>query len=327
LEQFKDDAPEKYPFCHAWKDAETPRDLPVYERGNAEAPGEEVHRRFLAAISGEEPKPFTIGSGRWELARSVVSRDNPLTARVIVNRIWQHLFGRGIVATPSNFGSLGARPTHPDLLDHLASRLIDDGWSLKQLVRTIVLSATYRRSSDFDSLDYERDSGNTWLWRMNRRRLDVEAWRDAMLSVSGQLDETIGGPSLDLDDPDNRRRTLYAKISRHDLNSLLRLFDYPDPNVTSGSRSETTVPLQQLFVLNSDFVVRQARALADRLTNGDAEAADQIRKAFELAYGRPATDREVDLGLKFLDAASGELSPWEQYAQVLLSANEFLYVD
>jgi hypothetical protein len=327
LEQLKDDAPEKYPFCHAWKDAEEPRDLPVYERGNAEAPGEEVHRRFLAAIAGSEPKPFTIGSGRLELARSVISRDNPLTARVIVNRVWQHLFGRGIVATPSNFGSLGARPTHPDLLDHLASRLMDDGWSLKQLVRTIVLSATYRQSSEFDSFNYERDSGNTWLWRMNRRRLDVEAWRDAMLSVSGQLDPTIGGPSLDLDDSDNRRRTLYAKISRHDLNSLLRLFDFPDPNVTSGARSETTVPLQQLFVLNSEFVVRQAKALAARLTEGDAEPADRIRMGFELAYGRPATDREIDLGLQFLNEASGDLAAWEQYAQVLLSANEFMYVD
>jgi hypothetical protein len=335
LEQLQTEAPSKYEFCHAWKDAETPRNLPVYERGNVESPGAEVPRRFLTALAGDLVKPFTTGSGRLELARAVASSDNPLTARVIVNRVWQHLFGRGLVATPSNFGSLGAKPTHPELLDHLTARFIADGWSLKSLQRMIVLSATYRLSSDFDAVNFERDSGNVWLWRMSRRRLDVEAWRDAMLSVSGQLDATIGGPSLDLDDPENRRRTLYAKISRHDLNSLLRLFDFPDPNVTSGSRTETTVPLQQLFVLNSEFILRQARALAARLAQGETETAQRIRTAFELVYSRPASDREVELGLEFLKAArdngqlgaDAEFSRWEQYAQVLLSANEFMYID
>jgi hypothetical protein len=183
------------------------------------------------------------------------------------------------------------------------------------------------------------DGENKYLWRMNRHRLEVEVWRDAMLAVSGTLDGAIGGPSEKLASPENRRRTFYASVSRHDLDSLLRLFDFPDPNVTSDQRTVTTVPLQQLFVLNSDFVIRQAKALAKRLTaNPDPKSADsaRIQHAFLLVYGRAPTNNELKLGLNFLaDAAmTGEenkgqdaLSRWEQYAQVLLSANEFMYVD
>jgi hypothetical protein len=174
---------------------------------------------------------------------------------------------------------------------------------------------------------------------MNRRRLEVEVWRDALLTVSGNLDRTIGGASTPLASPDNRRRTFYAAISRHDLDSLLRLFDFPDPNVTSDQRTVTTVPLQQLFVLNSEFIVRQAKSLAGRLTATPAEADDgRIRRAFLLVYGRPPAKDELELGLEFLadakshgsDSEGGDksaLSKWERYAQVLLSANEFMYAD
>ena len=188
-------------------------------------------------------------------------------------------------------------------------------------------------STKLDHRAFEADPDNRWLWRMNRKRLEVEAWRDAMLAVAGTLDRTVGGPSLDLKNPGNRRRTLYGAVSRHELNSLLRLFDFPDPNITSEKRTVTTVPVQQLFVLNSEFMVNNAKALAARLTADPTRPdAQRIRDAFLLVYGRPVTARELELGLAFLSAEgpppSGvSLTRWEQYAQVLLSANEFLYVD
>jgi len=328
----KKKVPPKVPAVHGLKDAAKPVNLRVHVRGNPEVLAEEAPRRFLAILEGES-KPFQKGSGRLELAAAIASPSNPLTARVMVNRIWQHLFGKGLVRTPSNFGHLGERPTHPELLDHLASRFIAEGWSVKKVIRAILLSAGYQQASSLDVRAMEVDPENRLLWRMNRRRLEVEAWRDAMLAVSGTLDRTLGGPSLDLFGNDNRRRTIYGKISRHELNSLLRLFDFPDLNLTAGERTTTTVPLQQLFVLNSDFMVKSARALVHRLNTGpEKDDAGRIRLAFVLLYGRPATERELELGLAFLQpAAAATLQPalnrWEQYAQVLLAANEFLYID
>ena len=212
-----------------------------------------------------------------------------------------------------------------------------------------MLSAAYKRSGVENRQNEEIDPDNRLLWRMTGRRLEVEAWRDTMLAVTDKLDQTIGGPSVPLSSPDNHRRTFYAAVSRHDLDSMLRLFDYPDPNVTSDARMTTTVPLQQLFVLNSEFMVQQARAFAARLTANPAESdADRIRRAFLLAYSRLPNDRELLLGLTYLQrqpsasantaaptppggkappAKTNTLSRWEQYAQVLLSANEFMYID
>jgi hypothetical protein len=322
----------KYPLIHALKDRPQAANMRVHVRGSPTTLGEEAARHFLSILAGDNPPPFTKGSGRLELAEAIASRDNPLTARVMVNRVWQHHFGKGIVRTPSNFGALGERPTHPELLDHLARRFMDNGWSIKWLHREVLLSATYQQASRFDPADYQADPENKLLWRMSRRRLEVEAWRDAMLAVSDQLDRTVGGPSLDLVSPENRRRTFYGAVSRHELNSLLRLFDFPDPNITSGERSVTTVPLQQLFVLNSEFMARNARALARRLAaEVPGDDAGRIRRAFPLVYGRPVTEPELQLGLSFLAGSEpdgkGALTRWEQYAQVLLSANEFLYVD
>jgi hypothetical protein len=324
-----------YPFVHALKDATSPVSMKVHVRGNPETLGEDAPRHFLSILGGDDTA-FTKGSGRLELAEAIADPKNPLTARVMVNRVWQHHFGKGLVRTPSNFGTLGERPTHPELLDYLARHFIETGWSLKTLHREILLSATYQQSSRFDPENYQRDPDNKLLWRMNRRRLEVEAWRDAMLAVANNLDPKVGGPSLELATPDNRRRTLYALVSRHELNSLLRLFDFPDPNITNDERTVTTVPLQQLFVLNSEFMVRNAKALAARLNRQpDEDDAGRIRRAFLFLYGRAATEREMQLGLAFLadDSSPGQgdsesgLSRWEQYAQVLLSANEFLYVD
>ncbi len=323
----------KGPFIHALKDVSSPVTMRVHIRGNPKTLGDEVPRRMMAILTDEAAPPFTKGSGRLELAKAIASKDNPLTARVMVNRIWQHHFGKGLVRTPSNFGELGERPTHPELLDHLATKFIASGWSVKKLHRDIVLSATYQQGSDASpTREQGLDAENKLLSRANRRRLEVEAWRDAMLAVSSKLDRTIGGPSSDLASPDNRRRTLYGAVSRHELNSLLRLFDFPDPNLTSDERTVTTVPLQQLFVLNSEFMVNNAKALVARLTKDASDDAERIRNAFVLLYGRPATERELQLGLSFLAASSPSeqsprLSRWEQYAQVLLSTNEFLYVD
>ena len=333
LEQVKKESPEKYPFIHALKEG-SPKNLQVLIRGNSSNPGEVVPRRFLSVLGGEANPTFTNGSGRLELALAIADKKNPITARVMVNRVWQHLIGVGLVRTHSNFGTLGESPTHPELLDYLASEFVKSSWSIKSLTRSIMLSSTYQMSSRDDAHNQTVDADNKSLWRMNRRRLEVEAWRDAMLAVSGELDPTIGGESKDLS-PENRRRTFYAKVSRHNLNSLLRLFDFPDPNVTSDARTVTTVPLQQLFFLNSEFMVSQAKTLSAKLTASANESDSQrIEKAFLLVYGRRPTTEEIQLGQAFLAGAKegserkgGALSRWDRYAQVLLSANEFLFVD
>jgi hypothetical protein len=307
----------------------------VHIRGNPETLGDEVPRRFLTILARGEPQLFHAGSGRLELANAIACRDNPLTARVLVNRVWKHHFGCGLVRTPSNFGRMGELPTHPELLDHLASRFIASGWSLKTLHREIMLSASYQQASAYDDARAAMDPDNRLLWRMNRRRLDVEEWRDAILAVSGTLDDSLGGPSFDLTDTLSNRRTLYARISRHNLDPLLRLFDFPDPNITSDGRPVTMVPLQQLFVLNSGLMAHGAKALAARCTAAEPnDTAARIRHAFELTLARPATESEIQLGLEFArepteskNDSESKLTRWEQYAQILLSTNEFMFVD
>ena len=337
FEELKKASPPMYATTHSLTEGKA-ENMPIYIRGNPAKTGAQVPRRFLSVLAGANVAEFTEGSGRKQLAEAIASRDNPLTPRVMVNRVWQQHFGRGLVGTPSNFGALGERPTHPELLDHLATQFMKEGWSLKKLHRLILLSATYQLSTASDAKNFEVDPDNRLLWRMNRRRLDVEAWRDAVLSVSGTLDATTGGPSGNLADANYRRRTVYGSVSRHELNPMLRLFDFPDPNITSESRVSTTVPLQQLFVLNGDFMVQQARTLAKRLT-ADAALNDtqRIEQAFRLVYGRAVTPAELELGIAFLGAQpilddqgkplTGQLTPWEQYAQVLLGGNEFTYLD
>ncbi len=308
-------------------------DLHVYLQGDPTKPGPVAPRSFPAIFSAGQRRPFeSPGSGRLELAQAVTSRHNPLTARVIVNRVWLWHFGKGLVRTPSNFGELGDRPTHPELLDWLASRFMDSGWSLKWLHRQIMRSAAYQQSSGFDEAGYAADPENRLLWRMNRRRLEVEPWRDAILSVSGVLDDKVGGPSIDLAASNNHRRTLYGFISRHKLNDLLRLFDFPDPNITSGRRSVTTVPLQQLFVLNSEFMVAQAKAVAARVRSDAGDDVSRIERVYLLLYSRPPTQQETDMGMAFMGSVktqvkAGDMTPWEQYALALLASNEFTFVD
>ncbi len=302
-----------------------PQDVAVQKRGTPTNLGPIVPRRFLTVLSDETPKPFTQGSGRLELARAIVNEGAPLSARVIVNRVWKQHFGAGIVETPSDFGMQGARPTHPELLDDLTARFIRNGWSLKWLHREIMLSAAYRQASGHDKEKNAIDPDNRWLWRMNRRRLEVEAWRDAMLAVSGTLDLKCGGPPIDLGEQKNNRRTIYGAVKRREIHDMLRLFDFPDPVTHSAARVPTTTPLQQLFTLNSPFMQQQANALVKRLKSESSDEA-RVRRAYLLLYGRTATDAQIGLAREFLgnppsDAVSS------QYAQVLLGSNEFLFVD
>jgi hypothetical protein len=305
----------------------------VFRRGNPNNPGPAVPRQFLAALSGKDRKPFTDGSGRLELARAIASRDNPLTARVFVNRAWLHLFGAGLVSTPSDFGLRSEPPSHPELLDYLAGTFVDDGWSVKKLLRRIVLSHVYQQASANDPRGTQVDPENRLLWRLNRRRLDFEALRDALLSASGRLDRNAGGPAVDITRaPWTGRRTVYGFIDRQNLPGLFRTFDFASPDATSPRRYQTTVPQQALFLMNSPFVLEQARRLAGRPeVAGKARPEERIAALYRLAYGRAADADEISLGLRFLQAAAqepgGQLGPWERYAQVLLLANEFSFVD
>jgi hypothetical protein len=309
----------------------TATDLNIFIRGSAESKGPVAPRHFLRVLCEGDPEPFASGSGRREVAEAIASPANPLTSRVIVNRLWGLYFGRPLVASASNFGAMGEQPTHPELLDHLTLRFLDANQSLKWLIRQIVTSATYRQGSGFDvQSSASADPENRLLSHFSRRRLTVEQWRDSVLSASGALEATIGGPSIDPQKPDEHRRTVYSRASRLELNKLLAMFDYPDPNVHADRRVETITPLQKMFVLNSPFMVEQASRLAERLVAEVPDSAlaaryQRIDLAYRLLYGRPATDEEIRIGLDFLKG--GNSDRLKQYAHVLLAANELLYVD
>jgi hypothetical protein len=310
--------PSAYPFWHVMAEAEKPHNVKIAIRGDVSNPGEEAPRRFLAVLTEGEPKPFLHGSGRMELADAIASPANPLTARVMVNRIWSEHFGEGIVRSLSNFGQLGDRPSHPELLDYLASRFIESGWSVKTIQREILLSAAYRMSSA--EQPGSKDPENRLFSRAPvRERLDAEALRDAILATAGTLDPAVGGPAKPLDD-ENHRRTIYATISRSKPDRTMAMFDFPDPNATAEQRIVTVGPMQRLYFMNSAFIARQSKALADRLCKEQTDDTGRIRRAYELLFGRPVTTEEVKLGLEFLQKSPGA---WPQYAQVLYGTAEF----
>jgi hypothetical protein len=330
-------APGAPPRAMILTDLPRPAEPRVFLRGNPNNPGPSVPRQFLAVLCGKERQPFKDGSGRLELARAIASPDNPLTARVIVNRVWLHHFGKGLVTTPSDFGVRSEAPSHAELLDWLAAKFVEEGWSLKKLHKTIVLSRTYQLGGDANPQAAATDPDNRLLARYPRRRLDFEALRDSLLAVSGGLDPKMGGKAVDiLTSPFSGRRTLYGFIDRQNLPGLFRTFDFASPDATSPQRYETTVPQQALFLLNSPFVATQARALVRRpeLENLGTPTA-KVRALYRLVYARDADEDEVRLGLHFLDVTAKTplagppvaLTPWERYAQVLLLANEFAFVD
>ena len=278
------------------KDSDKPVNIQLALRGNPETLGAEVPRHFLSVLSNGDPVPLTEGSGRMQLANLIVNQ--PIAMRVIVNRIWKGHFGTGIVDTPSNFGFGGERPTDPELLEYLAQSFVKDGMSIKKLQRDIMLSATYQLSTENNQADFEKDSGNRLYWRANRKRMDAEQIRDSILDVAGNLDNMIGGPSHELT-PDFKGRTVYGKVSRYKLDAYLQLFDFPPPNISAEKRFTTTVPLQRLFLMNSDFVQLEAEALAKRVA-AEPDNRARIRKLYTLTYGRLPSDEEIQIGLAYL---------------------------
>ena len=295
------------------------RDMPVFEAGNYAAPGEIVPRGFPAVLAKGDTR-FRQGSGRLELAERIFSDTPGLAARVIVNRVWGWHFGRPLVATPSDFGTQGDKPTHPQLLDDLAARFIEHGWSLKWLNKEIMLSAVYQQSSNPREDGLKADEANALLWRQNPRRLDAEAYRDTLVRSAGVLDEQMGGLSGDLDDDDFYRRAIYGRISRARPPQVLALYDFPEATQTAPDRDVTTTTLQQIFLMNSAFIQKLAEAAAKTATTATGEA-EQIGMLYRRILARDPTASEMKTAMEYL--RKGTLQRW---AQVLLATNEEIFL-
>jgi hypothetical protein len=338
------------PRTHGVHDVEKPGDMRITIRGNPRALGDLVSRGFLSVVSSEQPEIPGNQSGREQLADWVASPDNPLTARVTVNRIWQKLFGEGLVHTVDYFGLPGAQPSHPELLDYLAAGFIRNGWSQKRLIRSLVLSRTYQLGSVHDDRSHEIDPNNVLLWRMRRIRLDAEALRDAMIFVSGMLKDSTGGPAMPLEYPENvggldptdvnppsfrlskwrpgqdLERTIYLPVIRSGAQpgpgQLRNVFDFPQPSEFTGRRATTAVPTQALFLMNSPVVRTQAVSLATRLQKESESEQERLQKLWLTLLNRPITESEQQETLTFLHEA-GEQA-WVELCHALLASNEFL---
>ncbi len=332
-----------------------PRDSPVYTRGEPEKPGEIVPRGFVSVLSTKPSPKIAAGSGRKELADWVASKDNPLTARVMANRVWQHLFSRGIVSSPDNFGTTGQAPSNTALLDHLATQFVRDGWSVKKLVKSLVLSHSYRMSSDSNSANAAADPDNIYHWRMSKRRLDAEAIRDAMYAVAGQLDTAaaVGSPINKFEGPvqainrfggferltETNHRAVYLPVVRDNVPEVLELFDFAEPSLVTGARDTTSVPAQALYLMNNPQVMKLADKTAERLTQKYLSPTERLDGAFRLTFGRPASASETKAAEAFLTKfvagetkgfrkkADVEKSAWAALAQALFAAAEFRYID
>jgi hypothetical protein len=325
----------------------------VQIKGDPERLGPEVPRRFPTVLGGQTLPKDVTGSGRRELAEWIVDPKNPLTARVMVNRIWQWHFGQAIVPTPSDFGTQGRRPTHPELLDHLATRFVEGGWSVKAMHRLVMLSRAYQMASREHDASAKIDVANEYLWRFPRRRLDAESIRDAVLAASGGLDRSPGGPHPFPPMPkwdytqhnpfkavyDTNRRSVYLMTQRIQRHPFLALFDGPDTNASTATRVTSTTPLQALYLMNDPFVHAQAKAFAGRLLKERDGDAARVERAYLLLYGRPPTTGERAAALEYLSkageklaaagAATGErpAKAWASLARALFLSNEFVYVD
>ena len=301
-------------------DRDPPTNARVFRRGNPATPGAEVPRQYLEVLAGADRKPFATGSGRLELAKAITDPANPLTARVMVNRVWMHHFGAGLVRTPSDFGTRAEPPTHPQLLDWLAARFVADGWSLKKLHRQLMLSTAYQQSSNAEwkpasSIPQSAirnpqsvDPANRWLWRMNARRLSFEELRDSLFAVTGELDARVGGKPADmLAPPFTKRRAVYGLVDRQFPPDLLRVFDFANPDLHTPQRSETTVPQQALFFLNHPLPLDRARALAGHKAVKAASSPEaKVRQLYHLAYQREPTPAQVRAAVALVRAAQAE---------------------
>ena len=318
-----------------------PHDVNIQKMGDPELPGAEVRRGFLQILGGEKLPEDHPGSGRLALANWIADPQNPLTSRVMVNRIWHYHFGKGLVRSTSDFGVRGTPPTHPELLDYLTREFIDSGWSMKQLHRMVMLSETYRLSSDDVPASSAVDPANDLMWRANRRRLDAEQIRDSVLSFSGDLDVTPGGrhpmphhltyfyrqhEPFQEAYPTNRR-TVYTMQQRIQKNPYLDLFDGPDGNIQLSERRSTTTTLQALFLMNSKFLHQQANAIAERTMARSPNTRARVEWAYETIFGRPPTRENLDAADSFLARAGEGQAGWAGYLRGMLSSNEFFFVD
>ncbi|MBP87972.1 MAG: hypothetical protein CMJ64_14815 [Planctomycetaceae bacterium] len=331
-------------------------DSPIYARGDVTSPKGNASRGLLTILDNELRQPLlqTEQSGRLEIADWIASRDNSLTSRVLVNRVWHHLFGYGLVRSIDNFGSTGEPPTHPELLDHVATRFADQGWSVKRLIRELVLTRTYQLSGEYNADNYQQDPDNFLLWRHSPQRVDAEALRDAMLLASGKLDPTPSkgspvsklsgefgrGVSIDQLSVDDNHRSVYLPIVRNAVPEALRLFDFAEPSMLVGERPVTTVPTQALYFMNSEFVMEQSDLLAESLlANEDLDDTGRIDMVFCTILTRPAKGSEVERGLAFIQTtteqlvqADGKSDEARQHAlsgfcQALFGSAEFRYVE
>ena len=347
LDELKRDAPPEPAMACAVEEGD-PVKQKVFVRGDYNNPGEEAPQAFpkILMINARQPE-IASGSGRDRLAEWLASPSNPLPARVMVNRVWQWHFGEGIVRTPDNFGKMGERPTHPELLDYLASRFVESGWSVKALQRTILLSSAYRMSSEAPEASVEADPENKLLTRFNRRRLDVEEIHDGMLAIEGSLDLTMGGTlqhgfgtdkensadRLSLNPEALRRRTVYLPLRRANLPTLLNLFDFGDATTVTGKRSLTNVAPQALFMMNSDFVAERALSVAQSIRKNGATPGQAIERAYWRILDRPPAPAESDRGLTYIDSfrkkfsSASEMDAWQSFCRILLASDDFIYVD
>ena len=348
------------------QDVLKPKDSPVFIRGEAGNKGQVVPRRFLEVLSGSFRPEYTNGSGRLQLAHAIAGTNNPITARVMINRMWLHHFGEGFVPTPDDFGTMSEAPSHPELLDYLAAEFMESGWSLKKMHRQIMLSSVYQQSSANNPRYALLDPNNRLLWRANIRRLEFEALRDSFLAIGGTLDKTLYGRPIDLEkESGSTRRTVYGRVDRSDVTDVLINFDFANPDLPSGRRFETTVPQQALFLMNSPLVIEQAKKLVTLAEfNNCRDDASRIQFLYERIYQRRARAEEIKLGIEFVAekpevAASAEpaiepvsndgrkfrakakqmrakggdakkrepLKAWEEYTHALLQANEASFVN
>jgi len=341
------------PLAMGTLEADEVVDAPLFERGDVRRPTKPVPRAFPEVVEfSNPPSPPGDHSGRLEFAQWLTHPDHPLTARVIANRIWRHLFGAGIVRTVDNFGFTGERPTHPELLDHLAIQFVNDGWSVKRFIRELVLSRTYRQASDYDDRSFRIDSDNRLLWRAAKRRLDAESIRDAMLVAAGDLDESrpvgslvgreIGDRPISLigldarlpkDLDGSRHRSVYLPVLRDRLPDVLDLFDFAEPSLVTGDRETTNVPVQALYLMNSPFVQSRAKGLADRVLRESDDTPGRVQLAFRICFGHAPDVEESTLAARYFEQAQSVTEPQEAhriltgYCQALLASAEFRDLD